>query len=123
MRSASFCFLGALLLAAGSAAQAHTHLVSATPAANSTVENPSSIQLRFSGKLRPTLSKVNLFMVGMGARAHPPMKVDAKTSFSADGKTIIMSMKPLPAGTYKVDYHCISMDTHKARGSYTFNVK
>lgn len=120
-------YFAAAVMAAGlgSAAQAETRLVSATPPANSTVAKPSSIQLRFSGKLMPKLSRVDLFMTAMSGHAHPPMKISGgKTSFSADGKTMIMRLaQPLSAGTYRVDYHGVSVDTHKAHGSYTFHVK
>ena len=120
-------FVTAALATAGlsAAAQAHTKLVSATPAANSTAAKPTGLQLHFSGRLIPKLSHVDLFMVGMAGHAHAPMKVGGvATSFPADGKTIIVKLaQPLSVGTYRVDYRGVSSDTHKAQGSYTFNVK
>ena len=122
-----FYFIAAALAATGlsATAQAHTKLVSATPAANSTAAKPTSLQLHFSGKLIPKLSHVDVFMVGVAGHAHAPMKVGAvATSFPADGKTIVVKLaQPLSAGTYRVDYQGVSSDTHKAQGSYSFNVK
>ena len=123
----SLKIITAAILAAGmgAGAQAHTELVSANPKANSTVAKPISIHLRFSGKMMSKLSKADLFMVGMGGKPHAPMKINrGKISYSADNKTMIINLaQPLSAGTYRVDYHAISSDTHKAHGSYTFNVK
>jgi methionine-rich copper-binding protein CopC len=31
-------------------------------------------------------------------------------------------LKPLPPGTYKVNWHVLSVDIHKTQGSYSFSV-
>ena len=104
---------------------AHTKLVSAQPGPNSTIASSQSLRLVFSGKLMPKLTRVNLFMVGMGGRAHAPMKVEGgKTSFTPDGKTVLVKFaRPLAAGAYRLDYQGLAADTHKTQGSYTFHVK
>ena len=33
-----------------------------------------------------------------------------------------ISLRPLPPGTYKVNWHVLSVDTHKTEGSYSFTV-
>ena len=54
-----------------------------------------------------------------------PMKMNGvKVALAPDGKTLVATFaKPLSAGTYKVDYHIVSTDTHRVQGSYTFKVK
>ena len=54
-----------------------------------------------------------------------PMKMNGvKVAPAPDGKTLVATFaKPLSAGTYKVDYHIVSTDTHRVQGSYTFKVK
>ena len=126
MKKLSYLIVAACVaVGLGSTAQAHTKLVSATPAANSAVARPTSLQLHFTGKLMPKLSHVDLFQVGTGGHARAPTKVaGAATSVSADGKTMVVKLaQPLSAGTYRVDYRAISSDTHKAQGSYIFNVR
>lgn len=123
----SFYIAAAAVLASGlsSGAQAHTKLVSANPAPNSTIKSANSIQLAFSGKLMPKLTRVDLFMVGMGGRPHPPMKIEGgQTSFAPDGKTVLVKLaQPLAPGAYRLNYQGLSVDTHKAQGSFTFHVK
>lgn len=124
-RTYSILAAAALSAGLGSAAQAHTKLVSANPAPDSTIVSAKSLQLVFSGKLMPKLTRVSLFMVGMGGRAHAPMKIEGgKTSFKPDGKTVFVNLaRPLAAGTYRLDYQGLAADTHKTQGSFTFHVK
>ena len=37
--------------------------------------------------------------------------------------TMRISLKPLNAGTYKVNWRAVSTDTHKIEGSFTFDVE
>ena len=107
-------------------ALAHPKLVAANPAANSLVAKPSKIELRFSEKLVGQFSSVDLAMTGMpGMANHGPMKVSGvATSIGGDGKTLVVTLKkPLAAGTYKLDWHAVSADTHRVNGSYSFRVK
>jgi methionine-rich copper-binding protein CopC len=39
---------------------------------------------------------------------------------SDDGR---VSLKPLGAGIYKVDWRAVSTDTHKTQGNFTFSVE
>jgi len=108
-----------------SAAQAHPKLTSATPAANTVVAAPSEIQLVFSEGLVAQFSGIDLTMTEMPGMKMGPMKMGGiKISLAPDGKTLVGALaKPLPAGTYKLDYHVVSTDTHRVQGSYTFKVK
>ncbi len=46
------------------------------------------------------------------------------TSIAPDGKTIVMaSAKPLPAGTYRVDWVVVGSDTHRITGKHIFSIR
>ncbi|NNM77787.1 copper homeostasis periplasmic binding protein CopC [Sphingomonas sp. ID1715] len=114
------------LFVAGTAAQAHPKLVSATPAANATVSRTAKIELHFSEKLVGQFSGVDLVMTDMpGMKMNGPMKMNGvAVAVGPDGKTLVATLKaPLPAGSYKLDWHAVSADTHRVNGSYTFQVK
>lgn len=108
------------------AAMAHPKLVSAAPAANAAIAPTTRIVLNFSEKLTPQFSGAELVMTGMpGMKDHPPMKMSgAKSSVGPDGKSLLIVMaRPLPVGTYRVDYHVVSADTHRINGTHVFSVK
>lgn len=116
----------AALVAVASPAIAHPKLVSSTPAVRSTVSNVRQVTLVFSERLMPQMSGVDLSMTGMpGMANHAPMKMTGfKTSVAEDGKTLIAAFpKPLPAGTYQLDWHAVSADTHRIAGNLTFTVR
>jgi copper resistance protein C len=116
-----------LVLAAGAAtalfgataAFAHAHLVRATPAANGTVqEAPKELVLRFNEKLEGSFSTV----VVRDAEGKQVDKADAQVD-KADRVTLRVSLPPLTAGVYKVEWRVMSADTHKINGDFTFTVK
>ena len=39
-----------------------------------------------------------------------------------NGNVMRVSLKPLSAGTYKVNWRAVSTDTHKTEGSFSFNI-
>ncbi|MGY4398429.1 methionine-rich copper-binding protein CopC [Sphingomonas sp. UYAg733] len=106
-------------------AQAHPKLVSSTPAANANGVAPKHVDLHFSEKLMAKFSGAELVMVDMpGMAMKTPMKMPATASVGGDGKTLsVVPARPLPAGTYRVDYHIVSTDTHRVTGSLVFRVK
>lgn len=122
-RVAVFATVAAMFGAAP--AIAHPKVVSATPAAGSTVAAPSAIALTLSEKLMPKLSGATMVMTGMpGMADHAPMKMPVATSIGADGKTITLKpSKKLPAGLYRVDWYAVSGDTHRVTGKHEFAVK
>lgn len=107
------------------AALAHPKLNSATPAADSVVAAPTRIQLIFSEAIVAQFSGLDLTMTEMPGMKMGPMKMNGvKATVAADGKTLVAALaKPLPVGTYKLDYHVVSADTHRIQGSYTFKVQ
>lgn len=116
----------AALVAIASPAIAHPRLVSSTPAAQAAVNNVTQVALVFSERLMPQMSGIDLAMTGMpGMAQHAPMKITGfKTSVAEDGKTLVAAFpKPLPAGTYRLDWHAVSADTHRIAGNLTFTVR
>ncbi|MGV3481624.1 MAG: copper homeostasis periplasmic binding protein CopC [Sphingobium sp.] len=107
------------------AAMAHPSLVGANPAANASVPRTATITLSFNEKLMPKLSGAKLIMTGMpGMKDHPDMPMKATASVDPDGKTIVVkAASPLPAGSYRVDWHVVSSDTHRITGSHSFSVR
>ncbi|MNN97753.1 Copper resistance protein C precursor [compost metagenome] len=51
------------------------------------------------------------------------MAVKALTTEGSDKKILIVTpAAPLTAGAYKVEWHAVSVDTHKSEGAYAFKV-
>lgn len=123
MRSYLLAAATALLFGAAPAI-AHPKLLSASPAPNATVAPAARVQLSFSEALLPKLSGAEVLMTGMpGMAAHAPARMGAKVNMAADRKTLILTFaKPLPKGSYRLDWHVVSADTHRVKGSYVFKV-
>jgi copper resistance protein C len=97
---------------------AHAHLESATPADKSTVAAPSELDLNFSEDL-------NLKFTGI--KVTGPAKTVVKTGdgmlMNANKTLMVPVSGKLAAGAYKVEWHALSADGHKTKGSYSFIVK
>ncbi len=107
--------LGSLLTA--SSVLAHAHLKSQTPAADSTVSAPAQLRLVFSEGVEAAFTKVTISKDG------GPVPVKSLASEGSDKKIlIVIPAEPLTAGTYKVEWHAVSVDTHKSEGAYGFKV-
>jgi methionine-rich copper-binding protein CopC len=115
----------ALLTLVAPAVQAHAKLTGANPAANTVAKAPTRIELHFSEKLVPSFSAIDLAMTSMpGMKMDSPHKIAVKSSVSADGKTLIGTPAgPLTPGTYRLDYHIVSQDTHRIKAGYSFSVR
>ena len=113
-------------LAFAGVAQAHTKLVSSSPAANATVAKPGRVVLTFSERVVAKFTGATLTMTSMpGMANHQPMAITGFTSaMSADGKTLTLTMRrALAAGTYQLKWHAAGADTHRMEGTFTFTVK
>ena len=117
--------LFAFSLAGIGTAYAHPELVQTQPAADATTVSPARIELRFSERMVGALSGADLLMLDMpGMKMDKPSKEAAAATVSLDGLTMtLVPAKPLSAGTYRVDYHVVSADTHRMTGSFSFRVK
>lgn len=98
-------------------ATAHSSLKRAEPAASSALKRaPSDVKLHFSEQLEPDYSSVVV------EDAHG-VRVDKDDSRVENGSRLRTSLKDLKAGTYKVVWRVLSVDTHVTEGNYTFTVE
>ena len=115
-----------LALAFAGSAQAHTKLVSSSPAANATVSKPGRLVLNFSERVIAKFTGVTLVMTAMpGMASHQPMPITGFTSaMSADGKTLTLTMRrALSPGTYQLKWYAAGADTHRREGTFSFTVR
>lgn len=104
--------LSTLVVAGG--AEAHARLDSASPAVGSTVStSPGQVTLHFTEALEPKFS---------GATVHSASGARVDTGSSASGSTMRVGVKSLGPGSYTVNWHALSVDTHKTQGSFSFHV-
>ena len=104
-------------LLGASAAFAHAHLKSAEPAADSKVAAPKDLRLTFSEGVEATFTKVSLSKDGT------EIAIKGLETPDADKKTLVVTpAAALANGTYKVEWHAVSVDTHKSEGTYSFKV-
>lgn len=104
---------------------AHPRLVSSQPAINAAVSPTNRIALTFSERLLPSMSDMEVTMTGMPGMPSHTMKMSGfKTSVEADGKSLVATFsRPLMAGTYQVQWHAVSTDTHRIQGRVDFTVR
>ena len=109
------CGTAALLLLGNAAAVAHAFLDHADPRVGSVVRAaPREVTLWFTQDLEPAFSTVTV-------TDSSGQRVDAgRTDIS--GNVIRVRLRPIAAGTYKVTWHALSVDTHTTEGAFTFNV-
>jgi methionine-rich copper-binding protein CopC len=112
----TFFVVMSLVLALGaSAARAHAFLDHATPLVGSTVASaPHEVVLTFTQNLEPAFSTVEV-TDGNGARVD-----QGKASVS--GNTMQIGLKAVGPGSYKVNWHALSVDTHTTQGSFSFHI-
>lgn len=102
-----------------SAAFAHADLQSAEPAAGSAATtSPQQIRLTFSEAVIPKFSGVELKdqagkLIATGTAAVDPANRNV---------LVVPISERLPPGNYKIEWHAVSEDTHREKGTYTFSV-
>jgi copper resistance protein C len=114
-----FAVTAALLLPL-SAGMAHAHalLDHAEPRVGNTVKSPRTVSLWFTQYLENAFCNVEVVDAN-GARVNAGRAaVDA-----SDRRVLRVPVKALPAGTYTVKWHVLSVDTHTTDGNFTFNVE
>jgi methionine-rich copper-binding protein CopC len=96
---------------------AHAHLKSEVPAANSSVSGPKDLRLNFSEGVEPKLTKVTITDDGK------PVAIKNIETDPNDKKLLIVTPEqPLAPGSYSVEWHAVSVDTHKSDGNYSFKI-
>jgi len=104
-----------LAVTADTAAKAHAFLDHAEPRVGSTIPaGPRELTLTYTQNLEPAFSQVQVSDAS-GRR------VDLGRP-SISGPVMRVGLKPLTAGTYRVHWHVLSVDTHTTEGSFTFHV-
>jgi methionine-rich copper-binding protein CopC len=103
-----------LMLALGSA-QAHAFLDHAEPkVGNKVAAPPRQVTLWFTQKLEPSFSSVTVTN-GAGER------IDTGKA-RVSGNEMSISLRQGGTGTYHVNWHVLSVDTHTTDGNFTFQV-
>jgi|ERR1700681_2743647 methionine-rich copper-binding protein CopC len=105
----------ALLPLAAADARAHAFLDHAEPRVGSTVPTaPRELSLSFTQDLEPAFSSAEV-------RDANGTRVDQGKA-KVSGSVMRLGLKPLSPGTYKVQWHALSVDTHTTEGSFSFRV-
>jgi copper resistance protein C len=114
-RSAIVVIIPLLLWLATGEASAHAFLDHAQPRVGNTVATaPREVTLWFTQKLEPAFSSVTVTNAA-------GQRVDTgKTRVS--GNQMSVSLRSGGAGTYRVTWRVLSVDTHTTDGSFTFQV-
>jgi methionine-rich copper-binding protein CopC len=111
--------LAALFLSIQSSAWAHAFLDHAEPKVGSTITNsPVELKIWFTQNLEPAFSTLQV----QDAQGHEVDKKDAHLD-PQDKTLFLVSLPSLPAGTYTVIWHAVSVDTHKTQGHFEFTIK
>ena len=77
---------------------------------------PDDVVLWFSEKLEPAFSSIEV-------RNEQGATLNAgKAAVVGDHTQLRVRLKALPAGTYKVIWRVLSVDTHRSEGNFTFHV-
>ena len=103
----------------GGAAYAHPEFQSADPAPGAaTTTSPTQIRIMFNENVIPKMSGVEVKdqtgkIITTGKAATDP----------ANKKVLVVPIEEqLPPGDYKVEWHAVSDDTHRVKGSFSFSV-
>jgi len=114
-RSAIVVIIPLLLLLATGEASAHALLDHAEPRVGNTVATaPREVTLWFTQKLEPAFSSITV-------TNSAGQRVDAGRT-SVSGNQMSVSLRSGGAGTYRVNWRVLSVDTHRTDGSFTFRV-
>ena len=105
----------AALLFGTAGVSAHAFLDHAEPRVGSTVRTPPrALSLSFSETLEPSFSSATVADAS-GKRVDTGAK-------RVSGKVMTIPLRALRPGTYRVNWHVLSIDTHRTQGSFTFRV-
>jgi methionine-rich copper-binding protein CopC len=102
----------------GGMAHAHPALETAVPGQGATVSSPKEIRLTFTEDLVAKFS-------GLTVKDQSGQLIEtASPSVDLNHKRLLIVPIPkaLPPGTYDVDWHAVSVDTHRVSGHFLFKV-
>lgn len=98
---------------------AHADFKSSSPAPNSTVTAPASLSIIFGEDISLKFSGVTI----SGPDKAPVKTGEASLDAKNPAKLTVPVAETLAAGKYTVEWHNLSTDGHKSKGSFTFTVK
>jgi copper resistance protein C len=104
---------------APAAALSHAFLKEAVPLVGGTVPaSPNEIRLTFTEAIEPRFSGINLISGDGRKIATRPAVVDP-----ANDSQLVVALPRLAPGRYRVQWHVVSVDTHRTEGEYGFTVE
>lgn len=99
-------------------AWAHPALQSTEPGQGATVSSPKEIRLTFSEDLVAKFSGL-----AIKDESGRPVETASPTLEPNQKRQLIVPVsKPLPPGTYNVEWHAVAADTHRVSGHFSFKV-
>lgn len=108
--------MASLLVLWSNGCSAHAFLDNAEPRVGSTVATtPREVTLSFTQRLEPAFSTVQVTNAA-GERVDDGMP-------RVGANIMRVNLKTLPPGTYRVQWHVLSVDAHVTEGSFTFRVR
>jgi len=102
----------------GGMAHAHPVLETTDPGRDATVPSPKEIRLTFTEDLVAKFSGLTV----KDQSGHPIETASPTVDPSHKRQLVVPIPKPLPPGTYDVEWHAVSVDTHRVTGHYSFKV-
>ncbi|HTK79518.1 MAG TPA: copper homeostasis periplasmic binding protein CopC [Rhizomicrobium sp.] len=107
--------LAIIVLLLPATAAAHAMLEHAEPSAGAQLNvSPKQLHLDFSEPLEPAFSGLSITDSGGHSVANGAPVIS--------GTTMTISLKTIPSGSYRVQWHAVSVDTHRTEGRYSFTV-
>ena len=102
----------------GGLVHAHPALETTVPGQGATVSSPKEIRLTFTDDLVAKFS-------GLTVKDQNGQLIETANPSVDPGRKrllIVPISKALPPGTYDVDWHAVSVDTHRVSGHFSFKV-
>ena len=110
--------LFAVIMLQAGIAWAHAFLEHAVPPVGSTVASaPDRVSLRFTQRLEPAFSRVQVLDAAGKRVDRDDMQVAPD-----EPTTLAVSVAPLAPGRYVVKWRVLSVDTHVSEGEFAFEV-
>ena len=107
-----------IVLTGAARVEAHAFLKHADPGVGSSVRtSPSQVRIQFTENIEPAVSSIQVF----DASGKEVDKRDLHLDRS-DHALLHVSLPSLGAGTYKVVWRVVSVDTHVTNGNFTFRI-
>ncbi len=108
-----------LMLALPGVSRGHAFPDHSDPRVGSTVSgSPSVVRIWFDGDLEPVFSRIMVHTMDGRMVDKGDGHVDSK-----DSRLLMVSVPPLPPGTYLVMWNVVARDGHRTMGQFTFTVK